>query len=166
VLREMGVDSDNFVAELVLKEIGAEAGGSGSTAAGVAVVLRDLADAGVPLTGVRMLDGSGLSVDDRLTARALTTLLVAAWDNPDLRPVFFRSLPVAGVSGTLEDRMQRAPARGAVRAKTGTTNRASALSGYVRDRYVFAVIQNGFPVAAWPARKAQDRFATALASTL
>ena len=42
--------------------------------------------------------------------------------------------------------MQRAPARGAVRAKTGTTNRASALSGYVRDRYVFAVMQNGWPV--------------------
>ena len=166
VLREMGVDSDNFVAELVLKEIGAEVGGAGTTAAGVAIVLRDLADAGVPLTGVRMLDGSGLSIDDRLTARALTTLLVAAWDDPDLRIAFFRSLPIAGVSGTLEDRMQRAPARGVVRAKTGTTNRASALSGYVRDRYVFAVIQNGFPVAAWPARKAQDRFATALASTL
>jgi D-alanyl-D-alanine carboxypeptidase len=50
-----------------------------------------------------------------------------------------------------------------VRAKTGTTNRASALSGYVRDRYGFAVLQNGFPVSAWSARKAQDRFATALA---
>jgi D-alanyl-D-alanine carboxypeptidase len=53
-----------------------------------------------------------------------------------------------------------------VRAKTGTTNRASSLSGFVGDRYVFSILQNGFPVAAWPARKAQDRFATALASTL
>jgi D-alanyl-D-alanine carboxypeptidase len=53
-----------------------------------------------------------------------------------------------------------------VRAKTGTTNRASALSGYVRNRYVFAVLQNGFPVLFWPARKAQDRFVTALASSL
>ena len=166
VLEEMGVDSDNFVAELVLKEIGAEASGAGTTAAGVAVALRDLAAAGVPLAGVRMLDGSGLSLDDRLTARALTTLLVVVWDDPDLGRAFFASLPIAGVSGTLEDRMERAPARGAVRAKTGTTNRASALSGYVRDRYVFAVIQNGFPVSAWSARKAQDRFATALASTL
>jgi serine-type D-Ala-D-Ala carboxypeptidase/endopeptidase (penicillin-binding protein 4) len=166
VLQEMGVDSDNFVAELVLKEIGAEVGGAGTTAAGVSIVLRDLAAVGVPLVGVRMVDGSGLSLDDRLTARALTTLLVVAWDDVDLRNAFFRSLPVAGVSGTLEDRMQRKPARGVVRAKTGTTSRASALSGYVRDRYVFAVIQNGFPVAAWPARKAQDRFATALASTL
>ena len=62
--------------------------------------------------------------------------------------------------------MERAPARGVVRAKTGTTNRASALSGYVGERYAFVIIQNGFPVLAWAAREAQDRFATALASTL
>jgi D-alanyl-D-alanine carboxypeptidase/D-alanyl-D-alanine-endopeptidase (penicillin-binding protein 4) len=166
ILREMGVESDNFVAELILKDIGAETGDAGTTAAGAVVTLRDLAAAGVPLVGLRMLDGSGLSIDDRLTARALTTLLEVAWKDADLRRTFAAALPVAGVSGTLEDRMQLPPARGVVRAKTGTTNRASALSGYVRDRYVFAVIQNGFPVAAWPARKAQDRFATALASTL
>jgi D-alanyl-D-alanine carboxypeptidase len=51
-----------------------------------------------------------------------------------------------------------------VRAKTGTTNESSALSGYVGDRYVFTVVQNGAPVLAYAARKAQDRFATALAS--
>jgi D-alanyl-D-alanine carboxypeptidase len=62
--------------------------------------------------------------------------------------------------------MERAPARGAVRAKTGTTNRASALSGYVGDRYVFALLQNGLPVSTFAAHQAQDRFATALASTL
>jgi D-alanyl-D-alanine carboxypeptidase len=53
-----------------------------------------------------------------------------------------------------------------VRAKTGTTDGASVLSGYVSSRYVFAVMQNGSPVATRAARKAQDRFATALASTL
>jgi len=166
VLKEMDRDSDNFMAELILKEVGAEAGEGGTTGEGVRIVLRDLADAGVPLAGVRMFDGSGLSLDDRLTARALATLLVVAWNDVDLRNPFWAALPVAGVNGTLEDRMQRAPARGAVRAKTGTTNRASALSGYVRDRYVFAVMQNGWPVSTWSARKAQDRFATTLASTL
>jgi D-alanyl-D-alanine carboxypeptidase/D-alanyl-D-alanine-endopeptidase (penicillin-binding protein 4) len=164
VLKEMDRDSDNFMAELILKELGAEAGEAGTTGEGVRIVLRDLADAGVPLAGVRMFDG--LSLDDRLTARALAALLVAAWNDVDLRNPFWAALPVAGVNGTLEDRMQRAPARGAVRAKTGTTNRASALSGYVRDRYVFAVMQNGWPVSTWSARKAQDRFATTLASTL
>ena len=166
VLVEMDRQSDNFTAELLLKEIGKEVRGVGSTAAGVAVVLRDLGAAGVPLEGVLLFDGSGLSLDDRFTVRALAALLLAAWHNPELRAPFLRALPVAGVSGTLEDRMQKKPARGVVRAKTGTTNRSSALAGYVGSRYVFAVIQNGFPVQPWAARKAQDRFATALASTL
>lgn len=166
VLQEMDRDSDNLTAELMLKQLGAEAGGAGTTRAGAAVVLRDLQAADVPLAGVRIADGSGLSLDDRLTARALAAMLVAVWNNVALRQVFWRALPIAGENGTLEDRMERAPARGVVRAKTGTTNRSSALSGYVGRRYAFVIIQNGFPVFAWAARKAQDRFATALASTL
>lgn len=164
VLAEMDRESDNFSAEMLLKDIGAEVGGAGTTAAGAAIVLRDLATAEIPLVGVRIVDGSGLSLDDRLTARALAALLVAVWNDPDLRDPFWRSLPVAGVNGTLEDRLRKAPARGSVHAKTGTTDRASALSGYVGDRYGFAVLQNGWPVRTWSARKAQDRFATALAS--
>ena len=164
VLRDMDRESDNFEAEMLLKAIGAEVGSAGTTAAGVAIVLRDLAADGVPLTGVRMFDGSGLSLDDRFTARALAALLLVAWNDDELHAAIWSALPVAGVNGTLEDRMQRAPARGAVRAKTGTTEHASALSGYVRDRFVFAVLQNGWPVSSWSARKAQDRFATALAS--
>ena len=162
----MDRDSDNFTAELMLKQLGAEAGEGGTTASGVAVALRDLAAAGVPLTGVRMADGSGLSLDDRLTARSLSSLLLAVWKNVELRHAFWRALPVAGETGTLEDRLERSPTRGVVRAKTGTTNRASALSGYVGEHYAFVIIQNGFPVLAWAAREAQDRFATALASAL
>jgi len=166
VLAEMDRDSDNFAAEMVLKVIGAEVGDGGTTAAGAAIVRRDLDGAGVPLAGVRIVDGSGLSLSDRLTARALAALLVVVWNDVDLRDPFWASLPVAGINGTLEKRLRRPPALGAVRAKTGTTERASALSGYVRDRYGFAVLQNGQPVATWSARKAQDRFATALASAL
>lgn len=166
VLRTMDRESDNFIAEMVLKDIGAEVGGAGTTAAGAAVVERDLAAAGVPLTGVRLADGSGLSLLDRLTARALAALLVAAWKDPDVQLPFWSSLAVAGVNGTLDDRMERGPARGVVRAKTGTTDRASALSGYVGDRYVFAVLQNGWPVSYRSAQRAQDRFATVLASAV
>ncbi|HVU78658.1 MAG TPA: D-alanyl-D-alanine carboxypeptidase/D-alanyl-D-alanine-endopeptidase [Gaiellaceae bacterium] len=164
VLKAMDRDSDNFRAEMVLKELGAQIRGLGTTAAGAAVVRHDLAADGIPLTGVVIADGSGLSQLDRLTATALTSLLQAAWNNPVMKLPFWSALPVAGVNGTLERRMEKAPARGAVRAKTGTTNEASALSGFVRDRYVFAVLQNGAPVLTWSARKAEDRFATALAS--
>ena len=164
VLAVMDRESDNFRAEMLLKDLGAEIGDGGTTAAGAAVVRSDLAAAEVPLAGVAIFDGSGLSLLDRLTADAVSAILVSAWNDPVLKLPFWSALPVAGENGTLEDRMERAPARGAVRAKTGTTDRASALSGYVRDRYVFAVLQNGSPVATWSAREAQDRFATALAS--
>lgn len=164
VLAEMDRESDNFAAEMVLKTLGAEVGVRGTTAEGVAVVVRDLAAAGVPLAGVRIVDGSGLSLSDRLTAQALAALLVAVWNDVDLRAPFWASLPIAGINGTLDKRMRQPPARGTVRAKTGTTSGASALSGYVGDRYVFAVLQNGAPVSTWSARKAQDRFATALAA--
>ena len=60
--------------------------------------------------------------------------------------------------------MTRAPAYRNVRAKTGTTDSASALSGYVRTRYVFSILQNGSPIPWWNARKAQDRFAQVLAA--
>ena len=55
------------------------------------------------------------------------------------------------------------PTRGRIHAKTGTTNRASALAGFVGRRYVFAIVQNGYPVPYWWARLAQDRFVTLLA---
>jgi D-alanyl-D-alanine carboxypeptidase/D-alanyl-D-alanine-endopeptidase (penicillin-binding protein 4) len=164
VVAQMDHESDNFIAEMLLKEIGAEAGDAGTTAAGAVVVRRDLLAAGVPLTGVQISDGSGLSLNDRLTARTLAALLVAVWNDADLRNPFWASLPIAGINGTLDKRLRTPPARGAVRAKTGTTDRASALSGYVRDRYGFAVLQNGWPVRRLSAQKAQDRFATALAS--
>jgi serine-type D-Ala-D-Ala carboxypeptidase/endopeptidase (penicillin-binding protein 4) len=164
IIAWMGRVSDNFTAEMLLKQIGAQVGQVGTSSDGAAVVRSTLANAGVPLAGVRLVDGSGLSSLDRLTARALAGILRAAWADPAVRPYFTAALPIAGISGTLHDRMRRAPARGNVQAKTGTTSLASALSGYVRKRYVFSVLQNGSPVSSYWARRAQDRFATLLAS--
>jgi serine-type D-Ala-D-Ala carboxypeptidase/endopeptidase (penicillin-binding protein 4) len=164
IVRYMDRASDNFTAELLLKQLGAINGPAGTSPAGAAYVRSVLAEAGVPLEGVRIVDGSGLSLLDRLTARALAALLRTAWANQEVRPVLFAALPVAGISGTLSDRMRRPPARGNVRAKTGTTWQASALSGFVKRRYVFSVLQNGNPVSSFWARRAQDRFATALAA--
>ena len=161
----MGRVSDNFTAELLLKQLGAMGGEVGTSPAGVSIVRGALADAGVPLAGMRLVDGSGLSSLDRLTARGLSALLRAAWNDPDVRPYLVAALPVAGISGTLSDRMRTPPARGNVQAKTGTTSLASALSGYVKHRYVFSVLQNGSPVSSYWARRAQDRFATILAAS-
>jgi serine-type D-Ala-D-Ala carboxypeptidase/endopeptidase (penicillin-binding protein 4) len=163
IVRFMDRKSDNFTAELLLKELGAVVAGQGTTPAGARVVTRQLAAAAIPLAGVRIVDGSGLSRLDRLTANALAALLEAAWSDPTLRRPFFDALPVAGINGTLEERMRRPPARGRVVAKTGTTREASGLAGYVGGRYAFAVLQNGNPLPYWWARVAQDRFAMVLA---
>jgi D-alanyl-D-alanine carboxypeptidase/D-alanyl-D-alanine-endopeptidase (penicillin-binding protein 4) len=165
IVRFMGRESDNHTAELLVKQLGAVYGGRGSTAAGTRVVRAALEEAGIPLVGVRLADGSGLSNLDRLTAAAVVALLEAGLTERDIRDAFLASLAVAGVAGTLEDRMDARPARGRVIAKTGTTATASALSGFVRDRYVFAILQNGRPIATRWARIAQDRFATALAAS-
>jgi D-alanyl-D-alanine carboxypeptidase/D-alanyl-D-alanine-endopeptidase (penicillin-binding protein 4) len=163
IVQEMNRESDNFVAEMLLKQLGADLGGRGSTAAGAAIVRAELAGAGIPIAGVRIVDGSGLSHLDRLSARALVALLLAADRDPTIREPFLASLSVAGISGTLRDRLRKRPARGRVIAKTGTTSQASALAGFVRRRYVFAILQNGSPVDYWSARTSQDRFVSVLA---
>jgi D-alanyl-D-alanine carboxypeptidase/D-alanyl-D-alanine-endopeptidase (penicillin-binding protein 4) len=164
MLRFMDRESDNFTAEMLLKQLGLVELDQGTSAAGASVVTQAMAQAGVPMTGVRIVDGSGLSRLDRLTANALGGLLKVAWADPIVRPVLLGALPIAGVSGTLEKRLRQAPARGRVLAKTGTTNQASALSGYVKNRFAFAIVQNGYPVSYRWARRAQDRFALVLAA--
>jgi D-alanyl-D-alanine carboxypeptidase/D-alanyl-D-alanine-endopeptidase (penicillin-binding protein 4) len=163
VIEWMDRVSDNYTAELLLKELGAEVLGTGTSAAGAAVVRHDLVAAGVPMAGVRVVDGSGLSRSDRVTARMLAGVLLLLWQEPAYRAIVWAGLPVAGVSGTLKHRLLDGPAHRHVRAKTGTTNVASALSGYVGRRFAFVVLQNGYPVDWSAAHVAQDRFVQALA---
>jgi serine-type D-Ala-D-Ala carboxypeptidase/endopeptidase (penicillin-binding protein 4) len=165
LVRHMDVYSDNFFAEMLLKEVGAVEGSGGSAAAGLVVTRRLLTAAGVSLTGVRMVDGSGLSLLDRWTPSGLATLLQTMWHDPDLQPFVVGALPIAGETGTLDYRMRSGPAHGFVRAKTGTTDNSSALSGFVGDRYVFSILENGYPVRTRSAEHSQNRFAQVLASS-
>ncbi len=164
VLRYMGHESDNFTAEILLKQLGAGYSDQGTSASGATVIRQLLVEQQIPLAGVRIIDGSGLSRYDRLTANAVVSMLRASWLDEDTREILLSSLPVAGRSGTLDGRMRGTAAAGRVRAKTGTLNEASALSGYANRRYAFSVIQNGSPVSTFWARKAQDRFAAVLAA--
>jgi len=163
VIRHMNHVSDNFYAEMLLKQIAAAAGEVGTSAAGGRLVITAMRDAGIPVTGVRMVDGSGLSSLDRLTAAALVGVIRAGATDPTIRAAFVGSLAVAGISGTLSDRLPTL--RGQVKGKTGTTDLACTLSGLIRTTVAFAVLENGSPVSPWAARSAQDRFVTILAST-
>ena len=163
ILRYMDSWSDNFSAELMLKQLGAQQG-RGTSAGGAAVVRRVLTEAGVPLSGVRIVDGSGLSTKDRLTVGALMGILQSAWSDAAIKKPFQAVLAVAGRTGTLRNRLLGIATRGRVLAKTGTTDEASALSGFVKGRYAFALIHNGFPLASWYAKEAEDRFVQVLAA--
>ena len=130
----MDVYSDNFYAEMLLKEIGAVQGSGGSAAAGLAVTRRCSARPACRSPAVRMVDGSGLSLLDRWTPScAGDRSCRRCGATPICEPYLSRALPIAGETGTLEHRMRSGPAHGLVRAKTGTTDNSSSLSGFVGE---------------------------------
>lgn len=162
IVRRMNHQSDNFYAEMLLKQLLAATGKVGTSVGGGKLVVATMRDAGIPVEGVRLLDGSGLSSLDRLTAEALVGVIRAGATDPTIRAAFVDSLAVAGISGTLRERL---PAlRGKVMGKTGTTDLACTLSGLIRGTIAFAVLETGSPISSWTARAAQDRFVTILAS--
>ena len=124
VLRQMLVESDNLTAETLLKELGAGVGDA-STAGGAARVRTTLQEAGFDLDGVAIADGSGLSLDNRLTCEVLVDLLT----DPDLSAPLVSRLAVAGESGTLTDRFRGTALEGQLQAKTGSLATVTALGG-------------------------------------
>ncbi len=131
--------SDNFIAETLLKDVGAAYGKAGSTTAGIAVVHSTIAQFGIRPT---LADGSGLSRSNLTTPRQVVGLLTAMRDKPGFRP----ALAIAGRTGTLETRMRHSSAQDRCRAKTGTLHDVSALAGYCRTPnghvIAFAFIEN------------------------
>ncbi len=118
--------SSNMGAELLLKRLGRDVSGTGSTAAGAQAVATTLNDLGVPMTDVVVSDGSGLSESNRLTCDALATILTSA----GRESIMADSLAIAGVSGTLSERFKESTITGNVLAKTGSLSGVRALSGF------------------------------------
>lgn len=155
--------SDNFFAEILLKDIGRDATGVGSTLSGVRAVR---AYAARVKSSIQMIDGSGLDRGNRASPRSIVRLLMAERAKPDFG-AFFGSLPIAGVDGTIHDRMRRGPARRRCRAKTGSLSGASALSGYCTTRsgreVAFSFLMNGISTSY--ARRLQDRMTQVVAGS-
>lgn len=136
-LDEMMAHSDNVMAECIGREVAKATGRSTSFGAGVEAVTKTLSAAGIDLSGATLVDSSGLSIDDRLTAKTLDEVIGAAagTDHPAMRPLL-DLLPIAGGSGTLSNRYiddATADAAGWLRAKTGSLTRINALAGIVTD---------------------------------
>ena len=174
---EMLNQSDNLIAEILVKEVGyraarAAAGAAagagaapGSTAGGLASITEAIGRLGVPLAGVAA-DGSGLSRQDRRSAREWRALLQAAQAQPWAERLV-GSLPLGARTGTLARRFARTAGEANVRAKTGWIDEARSLSGYLTTAggrpVVFSVIVNGTTPTS-PALNALDGLVAAIAA--
>lgn len=160
--------SDNDVAEGLLRLSAVRQGRGGTWAAGRAAQMATLAKYGVPLSGVRLYDGSGLSRADRLTSKALVRMLRVASTEPAFAPTFNAGMPVAGRSGSLRPargRFTTAPsscAKGRLTGKVGHLTGSEALAGWTlangRPYRYYAFIVTGKP-AGTPVKRAVDGLA-------
>ena len=160
--------SNNFIAEQILKTIGAEVREEpGTWQKGCDAVGDFFAAIGIPKDAVIMGNGSGLNDINRMTPEHVTRLLAAMYSRFELRAEFVASLAVAGVSGTITSRFADGPAEARLRAKTGSLRGVSALSGYVMTRdnrlLAFSVMMNDYPGRARSMWRVQDQIGAALA---
>jgi serine-type D-Ala-D-Ala carboxypeptidase/endopeptidase (penicillin-binding protein 4) len=170
IARRLNKSSNNFVAEQLLKTLGAEAKGApGTWSKGVAAVEEFLAEVGVPRGSYVMRNGSGLNDANRFSARQVVTLLRAMWARFPLQAEFVASLPVAGRDGTIRWRMEGTEAVGRLRAKTGTLESVTSLSGYVQTAggrtLAFAVLVNDYAGRAAGVVRSVDALGGALAAS-
>ena len=170
IVRRLNKTSNNFVAEQLLETLGAQLKGPpGSWPKGVEAVEDFLADMGIARGAYVMKNGSGLNDTNRFSARQLVTLLRAMWARFPLHAEYVASLPVAGRDGTIRWRMEGSEAVGRLRAKTGTLENVTTLSGYVETAghrtLAFAILVNDFPGRASGAVRAVDALGAALAAS-
>lgn len=145
--------SQNLYTELVLRALGEQVGDKTnpkltSAERGLAVVQKFLAEAEIAADGIVQFDGSGLSRHNLITPSA-TVQLYAFMSKHRFASAFQAALPIGAVDGTLKSRFQNSPAASNVRAKTGTLDQVSSLSGYVTtaggEKLVFSILTNNLP---------------------
>ena len=169
IIRDMNKISSNFIAEMVVKTLGAELKGTpGSWPKGLEVAEDLLAELGIPRGTYVLKNGSGLNDTNRFTARQLATLLQAVWKRFPVASEFVSSLGIAARDGTMRMRMEGTDAAGRLRAKTGTLEGVTALSGYVQslggERFVFSVLVNDWAGKSAPVISSIDRLGGLLAA--
>jgi D-alanyl-D-alanine carboxypeptidase/D-alanyl-D-alanine-endopeptidase (penicillin-binding protein 4) len=161
IVRLMNQPSDNYIAEMLIKGLGAQFGTAGSTTAGGTVIEEAVRPFGITPS---VIDGSGLSRNDRTTPREVVQLL-KSMDSSEAGVAFDESLAVAGRNGTLYSRMRGTAAQDRCHAKTGTLRDVSALAGFCNttggERVAFAFLMNRVNPSG--ARALQDRMTVALA---
>ena len=159
--------SQNLHAELLLRMLGKAFAKDGSLAQGTRVVRQFLVDTGIPDSDFFFYDGSGMSMDDRITPRAYTHLLAYASHQP-WGQAWRNTFPVAGMDGSLYTRFRSSPLKGKLWAKTGTLNETNALSGYLQANsgrtIAFSILVNGHRPGSQVEIPAIERICDAIAA--
>ena len=159
--------SQNQIAEILLKTIGLERGGMGTADSARKIVGQQLLAWGVQSDGFVIRDGSGLSRHDLLTPETLVRVLDRIQQDTAFA-VFYNALPIAGVDGTLKDRMKGTPAEGNAHAKTGSISNARTLSGYVTtadgERLIFSTMASNWTGPTSSTTIVADQIVAALAA--
>jgi len=159
VIRVMNKWSDNFVAEMLLKDLGREVfGPPGTREKGVRAVHLYLTKLGIDTLSLRIVEGSGLSRYDLLSASHIVRVLLDILRRFDFSAEFLSSLPISGTDGTLKERLSFF--KGMVRAKTGTLWGISSLSGVAVGKggrkVIFSILINNFTSDLEDIREVQD----------
>jgi D-alanyl-D-alanine carboxypeptidase/D-alanyl-D-alanine-endopeptidase (penicillin-binding protein 4) len=166
VLPRLEKPSQNQIAEIFFKTLGLERTGVGTADSGRAVVERQLMAWGAVPGGFAVRDGSGLSRHDYVTPETLVKVLDAMRRHAEFR-LFYDALPIAGVDGTIRNRMKGTTAQGNVHAKTGTLDKARSLSGYVTTAdgrlLLFSFLANNWTTPVRQVEQVQDAIAVRLA---
>ncbi len=168
LVADMDKFSNNFIAEHLLKAVGASLyGAPGTTEKGLRMSRSVLEAAGIPWSDVRVTNGSGLSRANRLSAQQFCVFLRWASKRFLSGPEFLSSLTIAGMDGTLRSRLGEPGLKGMVRGKTGTVNGVATLVGVQEtrsgQRLAFAFLANGLKVPVTDAREVFDHLCQALA---
>ena len=161
--------SQNLHAELFLRTVAREKAGVGSTDAGIWVEQNFLKTAAIADGDVVLSDGSGLSRDDLVTPRAIVQLLQYVSQQP-WGADYISTFPIAGVDGTLENRLKDTAASGRILAKTGSLEHVRAMSGYATtlrgEHLVFTIFGNNNASHGRDATSAMDAVCVAMVETL
>jgi D-alanyl-D-alanine carboxypeptidase/D-alanyl-D-alanine-endopeptidase (penicillin-binding protein 4) len=168
LLVEANLNSNNLYAEALLRTLGSKVNSLDSNSqTGLIAAKQALTNLGVDPKGYVMADGSGLSRHNLVSPDAIAQTLSAMASSP-YAAVYRASLPVAGVSGTLLNRLKNTPAQGVVSAKTGTMSGVLALSGYINapnyEPLVFSIIVNQSNQSSATIRQAVDEVVLLLVS--
>jgi len=166
ILPALEKPSQNQIAEILFKTLGLERTGVGTADSGRAVIERQLAAWGVTPTSFAVRDGSGLSRHDYIAPDAIVRVLDVMRKSPSFA-VFRDALPLAGVDGTIANRMRGTSAAGNVHAKTGFVDKARSLSGYVTTAngrvLIFSLLCNNWTTTSREVDQVADAIAVRLA---